>query len=158
MKISIKPPESSLSTFAVVQNGVVVNLGVSLNPLDETWILASNPAVSIGWNYDPVNGFRPPLQDGGPYPPASSLTFLPFSLSLASDGLNVSLSNGILQVGCQYYNATLAQAAITALLSGQVTEQGIYLATDVGIRQGQFTIATVDCQSILSALQNAQSN
>jgi hypothetical protein len=144
-----------MDTYAIVQDSMVVNLAIADSPLDDTWVIVDDPTIAVGWSYDSVNGFLPPLEDGGPYPPSSSLTFTPFNLSQASGGFPVSLSNGVMQIGCQYYNAYLAQAALEAILSGQVSQQGIYTAVPGGIQEGQFLITTADCELILNALQNA---
>ncbi len=55
-----------IKNYAIIQNGVVVNIAVSEFPLDINWI--QSDVAQIGWTYDGTEFHAPPL------PPESELS------------------------------------------------------------------------------------
>ena len=46
------------NTYAIVENGLVVNVALANEPLADNWILAGE--AGIGWSYDGSNFITPP--------------------------------------------------------------------------------------------------
>jgi hypothetical protein len=54
------------NTYAIIANGLVVNIACADHPLEKSWVEAGG-AVGIGWEYDGVN-FIEPVPEPEPAP------------------------------------------------------------------------------------------
>ena len=59
--------------YAIVQNGVVVNMAVADAPIDSTWIL-DTVGATMGWTYDGTNFIAPPPPPAPPAPTSIYIT------------------------------------------------------------------------------------
>lgn len=74
--------------YAIIENGVVVNMAVSDVPLETNWVLASD-GVGIGWLYE-AGGFSPPPPPSAPDPNIAragmKLSFAQMMIGLVAEG------------------------------------------------------------------------
>ncbi len=48
-----------MKRYAIIENGVVVNIAVSDKPLDVSWKVNPPPEVQIGWRYNGTTYQKP---------------------------------------------------------------------------------------------------